>query len=269
MSNATGEVLASQEVAFGTAAIRQAGDGARLLTLNNVPQSIVYVDDPARLGFDYARWISVVIDAIAPPGKPIRSLMLGGGAYTLPRFIAATRPGSRQVVVEADRPLTEFVARELPLPADADVELLVADALDALKGLPSGEFDLVINDVYQVTHLPSHLTGVDVAAEMARVLKPEGLYTLNVLDLEELRATRAQLAGLRTAFADTCLVCAHTELGTKEFINAVVAATNAEAGIPLADLKSASLERLVPVALMHGEIIDRFTASMTAQAPPE
>ncbi|MGW4569282.1 glycosyltransferase family 9 protein, partial [Streptomyces sp. NPDC004561] len=32
------------------------------------------------------------------------------GAFTLPRYVAATRPGSRQDVVEADRGLLELVA---------------------------------------------------------------------------------------------------------------------------------------------------------------
>src|SRR5437764_1146294 len=72
------------------------------LLVDGVPQSYVDLDDPRYLEFEYMRRLASIIDAAAPPGVPLRVLHLGGGALTMPRYVAATRPGSRQRVVELD-----------------------------------------------------------------------------------------------------------------------------------------------------------------------
>jgi spermidine synthase len=46
----------------------------------------------------------------------VHALHLGGGALTLPRYLAHTRPGSRQLVAEVDDALTDLVREHLPLP---------------------------------------------------------------------------------------------------------------------------------------------------------
>ncbi len=72
-------------------------DRARAWTLlvDGAPQSHVDLDDPAYLSFEYQRRLGHVIDLIAPPGKPVHVVHLGGGALTLARYVAATRPRSR------------------------------------------------------------------------------------------------------------------------------------------------------------------------------
>ncbi len=87
-----------------------------LLFLDGIPQSQVDLEDPGYLEFEYMRRIGHVADLAFPPGEPLRALHLGGGAMTLPRYIAHTRPGSAQLVAELDAELTELVRRHLPLP---------------------------------------------------------------------------------------------------------------------------------------------------------
>ncbi|WP_203230761.1 spermidine synthase, partial [Agromyces humi] len=72
------------------------------LLVDGTAQSHVDPADPTRLFFEYVRRLGHVLDAVAPEGEPIRVLHLGGGAMTLPRYVAATRPGSHQLVVELD-----------------------------------------------------------------------------------------------------------------------------------------------------------------------
>src|SRR5690242_15338252 len=72
------------------------------LLLDGAPQSYVDLADPAYLEFEYVRRMAAAIDLIAPPGQPLRALHLGGGGLTLPRYVAATRPGSPQRAVEID-----------------------------------------------------------------------------------------------------------------------------------------------------------------------
>ena len=85
------------------------------LLIGGTAQSYVDLDDPQYLEFEYMRWIGHLIDLAAPPGQPLRVLHLGGGALTLARYAAATRPGSPQLAVESDAALVDLVRRELPL----------------------------------------------------------------------------------------------------------------------------------------------------------
>jgi spermidine synthase len=107
-------------------------DTAYTLLLDGAPQSHVDLADPTHLVFEYIRRMAAAIDLSAPPGEPLRALHLGGGALTLPRYIAATRPGSAQRVVEIDGPLIELVRRALPLPAKANLRVRIADARAAV-----------------------------------------------------------------------------------------------------------------------------------------
>src|SRR5215831_2073912 len=85
------------------------------LLLDGTPQSHVDLVDPEHLEFEYMRWLGHLVDLAASPGEPLRVLHLGGGGLTLARYVAATRPGSRQLAVEADAGVARVVRRRLPL----------------------------------------------------------------------------------------------------------------------------------------------------------
>src|ERR1700733_10622083 len=89
--------------------------GAWMLLVDGTPQSHVDLDDPRHLEFEYMRRLGHVTDLAAPAGQPLRVLHLGGGGLTLARYVAATRPGSSQLAVEADGALVGLVRRLLPL----------------------------------------------------------------------------------------------------------------------------------------------------------
>ena len=80
-----------------------------MLVLEELRHSYVDLADPRHLEFDYMRWIGDAIDAV--PAGPLDAVFLGGGGFTLPRYVAATRPGSRSRVLEVDGDLVELVAR--------------------------------------------------------------------------------------------------------------------------------------------------------------
>src|SRR5258705_331427 len=101
------------------------------LLVDGVEQSYVDASDPAYLKFYYVRWIAAVLDAAAPTGEPLRVLHLGGGAMTLPRYVALRRPGSAQVVVEHDAALVALVDQALPRPTE--IVVLVEDARAAVS----------------------------------------------------------------------------------------------------------------------------------------
>jgi spermidine synthase len=194
------------------------------LMLDGAPQSYVDLDDPAHLEFEYVRRMAAAIDLLAPPGEPLRALHLGGGGLTLPRYLAATRPDSPQRVVEIDGPLVELVRRELPLPSKANVRVRVGDARAAVEGMRAASYDVVVLDVFAGARTPAHLASVEFAREVARVLAPAGRLIANVADGPPLRYARAQVATIRAALPEACLVADAAVLRGRRFGNLVVVA---------------------------------------------
>ncbi|MEU8330449.1 fused MFS/spermidine synthase [Micromonospora sp. NPDC048839] len=231
----------------------------RILLSAGVEQSYVDVEDPRHLHFEYVRRIAAAVELAAPTGTPLSVLHLGGGALTLPRWLAATRPGSPQRVVERDPAVVELVARELP-PLPPQVRVEVADARDALTATPAGSHDLVIADIYRAARMPPHVRTVEFAVEVARVLRPDGLFLVNVTDLPPLVATRVQVATLRAVFADVCVLGDRRMLRGRRYGNLVLAATSRPAGLPVGRLAVAALRDAVPGGLLHAAALDTFVA---------
>ena len=97
----------------------------------------------------------------------MHALHLGGGALTLPRYIAHTRPGSRQLVAEVDDALTELVRASLPLPSGHRIRVRAADAREVVESVRPGSYDLVIADVFAGR-------GDAAAADHGRVRRRDG-----------------------------------------------------------------------------------------------
>ncbi len=194
------------------------------LLLDGAPQSHVDLADPTHLEFEYVRRMAAAVDLLAPPGAPLRVLHLGGGALTLPRYVAATRPGSAQRVVEVDGPLVELVRAELPWDRRASVRVRVGDAREVVAGTPDAAYDLVVADVFAGARTPAHLTTVEFAAEVARVLRPAGWYLANVADGPPLAYARAQVATIRQVLPEALLVADAAVLRGRRFGNVVVLA---------------------------------------------
>ncbi|HEY5231750.1 MAG TPA: fused MFS/spermidine synthase, partial [Galbitalea sp.] len=135
--------------------------GGYMLVVDGTPQSHVNTEDPSQLSFEYVARIGHVIDQLGMPGQPITAVHLGAGALTLPRYIHATRPGSRQQVIELERELVDLVRSELPLPRDAGIRVRYGDARAVLGRLPSGLLgtaDLVVVDIFSGARTPAHVT---------------------------------------------------------------------------------------------------------------
>jgi hypothetical protein len=194
------------------------------LLVDGTPQSHVDLADPAHLEFEYIRRMAAAIDLAAPAGTPLRVLHLGGGALTLPRYVAATRPGSPQRVVEIDGELVEQVRRSLPWNPKAKIRVRVADAREVVTGARTGGYDLVVLDVFAGARTPAHLTSVEFFAEVARVLAADGRLIANVADGPPLRFARAQVATVRVALPQACLVADAGVLRGRRFGNLVVVA---------------------------------------------
>ena len=183
-----------------------AAPSGRTLVLDDAHHSYVDLRDPTRLGFPYTQWIADGIDGIAPPRAPLDVAWIGGGGFTLPRWLAATHPGSRSHVFEVDGELVELVRERLGLRTSPQLRVTVADARMALEREPSDSADVVVGDAFGNYAVPWHLATDEWTAEIQRVLRPEGLYALNVIDFPPLDLLRAETATLLERFRHVRLV---------------------------------------------------------------
>lgn len=245
---------------WGTAKLMPDVDRQRawLLTVNGAPQSYVDLDDPTHLEFEYARRLAHVLDTTGEPGAPLDLLHLGGGALTLPRYVAATRPGSRQRVVEADRGLIALVAEHLPLPAGSGVEVTAGDARAALEAAPDDSADVIVADVFGGSRVPAHLTSLEYARTAARVLRPGGRYVANLADGAPFDFLRGQVATYAAVFPHLCLIAEGPMLRGRRFGNAVLVAADTE--LPLAVLARRAAADAFPARVEDGPGLARFAA---------
>ncbi|MGW1884344.1 spermidine synthase [Streptomyces sp. NPDC001970] len=232
------------------------------LVIDGAPQAHVDLDDPALLTFEYQRRLGHVIDLAAPAGRPVNAVHLGGGAFTLARYIAATRPRSTQQIVEVDGPLVQFVRARLPLDPNARIRVRSADARAGLGKLPDGWADLVIADVFSGARTPAHLTSTEFLAVVRRVLKPGGHYAANLADGPPLAHLRGQIATAATVFPELALAADPTVLRGRRFGNAVLLASDVP--LPVAELTRRVAGDPHAGRVEHGRALADFTGGAAA-----
>ncbi len=235
-------------------------DGSWMLLVNGTPQSHVDLDDPTHLEFEYVRRMGHVLDLAAEPGQAIDAVHLGGGALTLPRYVAVTRPGSRQRVVEIDQPLTDLVREHLPLPRGARIRVRPDDARVGLAALHTDSADAVICDVFAGARTPAHLTTAEFATEVHRVLRPGGIYAANVADGPPLKFARTQVATLRSVFRHVCVLAEPGILRGRRFGNLV--AVGSDADLPIDGLIRRCARDPMPSRVVHDVDLERFVGSV-------
>ena len=176
----------------------------RVLRLEQLRHSYVDLEDPTHLEFEYTQWMGDAIDDMA--AGPVEAVFVGGGGFTLPRYVAATRPGSSSRVLEVDGDLVELARERLGLRTGPDLSVRVGDARVTLRGEADDSADLVVGDAFGGVAVPWHLTTVEFTRDIRRVLRPDGLYLLNVIDYEPRNLVRAEEATLREVFENVALV---------------------------------------------------------------
>ncbi|MFF3991194.1 spermidine synthase [Streptomyces sp. NPDC001797] len=245
----------------GTAKLMPDVDRERawLLTVDGAPQSYVDLDEPTHLEFEYARRLGYVLDAVAEAGVPLDVLHLGGGACTLPRYVAATRPGSRQDVVDADRELLELVTEHLPLADGTGIALHAADARGWLEAAPADAADVIVADVFGGSRIPAHLTSLGYAREAERVLRGDGVYLANLADSAPFGFLRSQLATFATAFEELALIAEPGVLRGRRFGNAVLIASHRP--LDAAALARRTAADAFPARVEHGPALREFVGA--------
>jgi spermidine synthase len=197
------------------------------VVVNGVPSSYVHLGDPTRLEFEYVQWTGHVLDVVAPQAAAIDAVHIGGAGCTLALYTAATRPGSRQIVFDVDAALVVLARQAFSLKGVHGLRLKAADGRAGLAALPDASADIVIRDAFDHAAVPAHLTTVEYHREVARVLRPGGIYVANVADTVRVRDSRSEAASARAVFADVAMVAEPAQLRGRRYGNVLILASQA------------------------------------------
>jgi len=156
---------------------------ARILRLDRTTHSYVIPDDPLFLRYDYIKIFSELISYTCRDNAAPGFLHLGGGGYSLPRYLDAVYPHSKNDVVEIDPAVTQVAHQELGLPPDTDIRTFNQDARLYLVQRDAGQkYDVVVGDVFSDYSTPYHLTTLEFARLVKQHMKPDGIYLVNIID---------------------------------------------------------------------------------------
>jgi spermidine synthase len=243
--------------------------GGWLLTVDRIRQSYVDIEDPTYLEFEYMQAFADVVDAL-PEGR-LAVTHVGGGACTFARYLAVTRPGSPQIVLEPDTALTALVRARLPLPAAARIRIRATDGRRGLAALRDASADVVVLDAFRGGRVPAELATREFAADVARVLRPEGVLLANIADGPPLRYSPRVVAGIRASLPALLVTGEPAVLKGRRFGNVVVAASRAS--LPEASIRRAAASAPFPRTVLadFGPGAQPLTdaAPLRSPAPPE
>ncbi len=178
----------------------------RLLVLDREYNSYVDLQHPTFLAFRYTTWMGEAISAIGQPKAPLDVVFIGAGGFTMPYWLQATRPGSHSHMLEVDGKLVDFDRQHFGVRASPDLSITIGDARVTMRAQPTHSADVVLGDAFSGLTVPWQLMTIEWLREVKRVLRPGGLYTLNMNDGRPLSLLRAEAATLLEAFRNVRLI---------------------------------------------------------------
>jgi spermidine synthase len=196
----------------------------------------------------------VVVEAL-PPG-PLAITHIGGGAMAFARYLAATRPGSSQVVLEPDAPLTELVRERLPLPRRSGIRVRPVFGRPGVAELRAASADLLVLDAFVGGRVPADLGTAEFIADAGRVLRSGGVLLANVADGPPLTYLRRLLATIGSGFEHRIAIADSSVLRGRRYGNVVIAASKDP--LPEAAIARASAASAFPLRMLAGGELSKF-----------
>ncbi len=150
--------------------------------------SLVY---PNELVFWYTERLAQVVEQAT---NKQRILVLGGGAFTLPQYLAYKYPESVIDVVEIDPELAQIARDHFRYHDPSNVRLIFDDARVYVNKTQE-LYDIVLVDVYGDAHVPFTLLTSEYGQQIARITASHGVVAVNAIAGLE-NACRSQLEAL-------------------------------------------------------------------------
>lgn len=228
-----------------------------VLSVGGLAQSYVDVEDPTYLEFPYLRQVAVALHCVTGPGVPLTAVHIGGGGCTMPRYLAATRPGSAQVVVDADGALMDLVRAEFGVDEVPGLAVLVGDGREYLDARTESA-DLVLVDAYERSSCVGGVVTVEATRRVAGLLRPGGVEVVNVIDVPGLPFARRVVATMTSVY-DTVVLLALPDLLTGDS-NANIVLLGART-LPIDAIARLAAITMPTATCLHGDSLAAFQST--------
>ncbi|QOR72136.1 fused MFS/spermidine synthase [Ruania alkalisoli] len=233
-----------------------------MVLLDGAESSHLDLVDPRRLLFEYMQQMLAVLEEVLDDEARPRAVHLGAAGCALPRAVDATWPGSRQIAVEIDARLAEYVRQWFDLPRSPALRIRVADAREAVEGLHPGSKDVVVRDVFADRRPPPHVCTVEFTQAVAAALDPGGIYLLNTADRPPLDRARREVATVREVFEHVGVIAEPAVLKGRRYGNVV--ALGSARPLPVSALDRRMRTLPVPASFLSGRQVAEFVGTFPA-----
>jgi spermidine synthase len=163
-------------------------------------QSMMYLDAPEELAGEYPKYFETAFHFV-PNLSTL--LIIGGGAYTVPKYFASHYPNIQIDVVEIDPGVTRIARDYFFLKDYPNLKIIHEDARTFLNHT-SSRYDAVFLDAFQSSpSVPFHLTTSEAFSRINACLKEHGVLIMNLIsgiEGEHGKFLRAEVATLRGIF---------------------------------------------------------------------
>lgn len=173
-----------------------------LITDPGSVQSGMLIDQPDVLELDYTKHYALAWH-ILPEAKDF--LMLGGGGYSVPKYLLGAKPEATIEVVEIDPGITQASRDFFGLKESPRLRVLHEDARVFLnRGAEEtpGRYDIIMGDTFTSSYnIPFHLGTVECAQRIKALLRDNGVFACNIISA--VTGDQGQvLRGIHAAFAE-------------------------------------------------------------------
>jgi len=214
---------------------------------DRTPQAAERTGGHGDLVMPYAQWIWERMDRDLGPEPSV--LFIGGGGYTLPTALLASRPEAEAVAVEIDPIVTKVVQEHLPQARAMIEKTGYAADRGHDRDMPEGRlgivhedgrvyineaerrFDAVVMDVFSSATVPAHLATIETYERLSELV--DGPVYVNLIDAPDGRLARGIHSILKLFYPN--VVAVQGPVSARRQANIVLAASE-DAIPPLQDL---------------------------------
>ncbi len=229
-------------MATGVGVVRVADDPTRprvsLLAIDQHVHGAVDTGDPTHLALGYLDRLGRLVEVLRPDtgGEPGTIVHLGGGAFALPRALlararAAGRPADTQLVMERSRAVIRVAREQLGLRDQPDLVVRSGDARAGIERLGDRQALMVVGDAFVGLETPRQLATVEFLDHVRRVLVPDGVYVVNLVDQPPHPVVAAQAATARAVFDTVFVVADRGVANLRDPGNAFLVATDRDVAL--------------------------------------
>lgn len=125
-------------------------------------------------------WYTNELARITLEKQPQSILVLGGGTFTLPEYLAQKLPSSQIDVVEIDPKLEAIATKYFGYNAPENVNLIFSDARTYVNQA-NKKYDVIIADVYGDASIPFSLITKEYGQALGRITSEKGIVLANII----------------------------------------------------------------------------------------